>query len=353
MKFSIDKETIFRQLSFVAAVIPNRNVMSVLTTVNMRLDNGMLYLKASNLVDSRFANCRVDSEGDGVANVEGKYLMGVVGKVSGKLTFYLQNNSMVINSDNGVFQVPVQVGEYPNEDLGNMDNSLYFGADFLESLSSLSSLVVKDPIRPQISGVRLDTSASSLVVLDFHRSAVLSVNFEGDVNEEGFTFSNEFVNGLEAMGGESFKLIYSNKVIKANGEGRSISGRLLEGKFPNYYPIFGSNLPRSLTVDADELLAATQLVMVCADPNNLLVSLNIDKNKLTLNASDEMLGSSGSQEVTCVSGSVGVVKVSARYMSDILRKYKGYNIKIEFGEPNEPLRISGGLGLTSIIASMS
>lgn len=352
MKFSADSKTLSRQLQFVSGAIPSRNVISILSTIKCTVSNGKMELEASDMNNSRFAICEVNSKDNFVFCAEGKPLTDIVKLSAGVLDFEIYNNRLKIKSLTGRYEVPIVDSTlYPILQDNNLKSVLNIDTDELEAIiSDLEPMVKEDELRPQLNGIRFNLSAMEAVALRNIGVTKRVLSCEVYVSDS-FTLPQSMFGAAKQLGGDSISISISEKRILATSGDRSIMGAVIEGKYVSYERFFDVSMPKAL-VYADSLIGALRATLVCVDENNS-VMLKVKRDSITIVSHDINMGLSGTEQISAESDIELNISFNGSVLLSILSKYRGMELTLELESADKPMIICKDSRLTSLIMSIA
>ena len=351
MKFEVNKDVFSEAVSFAVKLLPQRTTLPILSGV-------LIAAEGSNVTISSFdyevsAKTRIDAniESAGTVLVSGRLLAEIASRLPHEsVVCELTGSSVSVTSGSAKFSLAIMpVEEYPNlPEVEGITGSVS-ADDFASAVSQVAPAASRDDVTPVITGVLLDISASSVVMMATDRYRVASrevawkatgVSDEGlqalvpsrTLAEIGKTFSSagELTITINT-GGE-------RELVAFGSADRTVTTLLIKGSFPPVTKLFPAETPDYAVVNTADLVEATRRVaLVLEREAPLRYSFTADGVAL------EALGSEQAQASETIDGHlVGkecVVSLKPQFLIDGLSATHSEFVRIAFthtDNPNKP-----------------
>ena len=351
MKFEVNKDVFSEAVSFAVKLLPQRTTLPILSGV-------LIAAEGSNVTISSFdyevsAKTRIDAniESAGTVLVSGRLLAEIASRLPHEsVVCELTGSSVSVTSGSAKFSLAIMpVEEYPNlPEVEGITGSVS-ADDFASAVSQVAPAASRDDVTPVITGVLLDISASSVVMMATDRYRVASrevawkatgVSDEGlqalvpsrTLAEIGKTFSSagELTITINT-GGE-------RELVAFGSADRTVTTLLIKGSFPPVTQLFPAETPDYAVVNTADLIEATRRVaLVLEREAPLRYSFTADGVAL------EALGSEQAQASETIDGHlVGkecVVSLKPQFLIDGLSATHSEFVRIAFthtDNPNKP-----------------
>jgi DNA polymerase-3 subunit beta len=125
--------------------------------------------------------------------------------------------------------------------------------------------------------------------------------------------------------------ILEREMVLSDGE-ITLSGRLVEGNFPDYEQILPTDCPIHVVADREVFLKAVRRVSLFSDPSTARVQLAIDHGSMELSAHSEEYGDAR-EAMPITSSDAITLGFSARYLTDALTSMDSEQVRIEMKDP--------------------
>jgi DNA polymerase-3 subunit beta len=324
----IDQKQLLRSIQGIAAVVPTKTSLPILSTFLMESrGEGRLSLTANDLDVSLTTTVEGETQGGGSVAVPGKKFFEIVRSLpEEKVEIEVEGEKITIKCRKSRFKVMGKPAEeFPKlPEQKAVANFSLATAVMEEMVNKTAYAVSSDLTRPSLCGVLWELKDGNLgmVATDGHRLA--KVELEGAVagvaNTE-FIVSPKSLNILRSLsaGSEETTIAVAENHITFDFGEHIIYSRLLEGPFPDYNQVIPRKNTKRLVVNRDELADACRRVSILSSVITHQVKLVISKEKLTISVSTPDVGEAA-EEVPCGFGE-GQMEIgyNARYLLDILR----------------------------------
>lgn len=136
---------------------------------------------------------------------------------------------------------------------------------------------------------------------------------------------------------DEIKVTVSEKSVLFESPSFTFECRLIKGVFPPYNKVIPQNNPYVLTIDRLSLLNGVRRVSVFGDQGGGLVKFKLTPDLLTLKASDNSFGTSGSETVSCsYDGQDMVMGFSSMFLIEILSTFNTSEVMLKIADPSRP-----------------
>ena len=351
MKFEVNKDVFSEAVSFAVKLLPQRTTLPILSGVLIAADRSNVTISSFDYEVS--AKTRIDAniESAGTVLVSGRLLAEIASRLPHEsVVCELTGSSVSVTSGSAKFSLAIMpVEEYPNlPEVEGITGSVS-ADDFASAVSQVAPAASRDDVTPVITGVLLDISASSVVMMATDRYRVASrevawkatgVSDEGlqalvpsrTLAEIGKTFSSagELTITINT-GGE-------RELVAFGSADRTVTTLLIKGSFPPVTKLFPAETPDYAVVNTADLIEATRRVaLVLEREAPLRYSFTADGVAL------EALGSEQAQASETIDGHlVGkecVVSLKPQFLIDGLSATHSEFVRIAFthtDNPNKP-----------------
>lgn len=272
MKFTIDKkvfETAFAALIRLAA-------NSSVNVVQAVLCKNVLRLSATDMRNTLRLDAAVSSEDEGEFLINAPYFWPVVKELpEGNITFSIQENTILIDWENGCCQFPVAIySSFPplpriGADPERPIRTVILGRkDVLEIVAGVIPATAdkEAELRPVLGGLYFDVDGGDVTIVGTDGQLLLTRDAAvRSPQEEPFSFivPKAAVVTLAAVipaSEETVSFHSDGRIFTCSGEGFRLVSLCIDSKYPAYRSIMPTGEGGHLTVDRKELLSAVRRV---------------------------------------------------------------------------------------------
>ncbi len=351
MKFEVNKDVFSEAVSFAVKLLPQRTTLPILSGVLIAAEGSHVTISSFDYEVS--AKTRIDASIDsaGTVLVSGRLLAEIASRLPHEsVVCELSGTSVSVTSGSAKFSLATMpVEEYPNLPAVEGITGTVSAEDFASAVSQVAPAASRDDVTPVITGVLLDISESSVVMMATDRYRVASrqlswtssgVSSEGmqalipsrTLAEIGKTFSHAGdITITINTGGE-------RELVAFGSADRTVTTLLIKGSFPPVTKLFPAETPDYAVVSTQDLIDATRRVaLVLEREAPLRYSFSGDGVAL------EALGSEQAQASETIDGHlVGkecVVSLKPQFLIDGLSATHSEFVRVAFthtDNPNKP-----------------
>ena len=351
MKFEVNKDVFSEAVSFAVKLLPQRTTLPILSGVLIAAEGSHVTISSFDYEVS--AKTRIDATVDasGTVLVSGRLLAEIASRLPHEsVVCELSGTSVSVTSGSAKFSLATMpVEEYPNlPDVEGVAGTVS-AEEFAAAVSQVAPAASRDDVTPVITGVLMDISEASVVMMATDRYRVASrqlswsssgVGSEGmqalipsrTLAEVGKTFSHAGDISITInTGGE-------RELVAFGSAERTVTTLLIKGSFPPVTKLFPAETPDYAVVSTQDLIDATRRVaLVLEREAPLRYSFTGDGVAL------EALGSEQAQASETIDGHlVGkecVVSLKPQFLIDGLSATHSEFVRVAFthtDNPNKP-----------------
>lgn len=292
MKFIIDREQLLEPLQQIVNVIEKRQTMPILANVLMKIENGKLVLKGTDLEIQILAIVDIETSEEGVITVPARKLFDICRNLPDQvqIRIELSDDKIKINSGRSRFSLSTLNGDdYPEFAEGNMDcEFLINSGQFKKSLEKTIFCMANQDVRYYLNGLMLNISNNlfKLVASDGHRLAV----YEDEITqatgvESKIILPRKGVIELSRLLDDSdieLAVSFSSNNIKILYKNLIFSAKLIDAKYPEFGKVFLQEFNNQILIQKQILKDALTRVSILANEKFKGVNLNINSDSLKL-----------------------------------------------------------------------
>lgn len=349
MKFNVSSKTLYSFASSVSKIISSRNALQILNNFLFTLEGDVITVTASDMESTLVGRLNVtEAEGEGSFCLDARRLVELLKELPDQgVSFDIndQNLEVEIKYTNGHYNTVAISGlEYPSNKKTSESETVSFmctAEQMLRGIENTVFAVSTDEIRPQMTGILWDVKPESVIFVATDTRKL--VKYVDSTIRPGHECS--FILPLKGAQiiknvfskGDDVKITISSVSAIFETETFSFDCRLIKGNFPDYNRVIPASNPYIFTADRLSFLNAIRRVSVCGDSGGGLVKFSFDTNEVVLRASDNQLGTSGEEHVSCdYQGQPLRMGFSSQYLVEILSTFNSADIMIKLADPSRP-----------------
>ncbi len=331
MKFNVSSKTLYSYVSAVSKVINSKNALTILNNFLFELSDNTLTITASDLENTLVAHLEVmDAEGEGKFCVDARRMVDLLKEMPDQgISFDINDDNLAVEivypSGNYSF-IAINGNEYPsNESVDESTDIIEFTCpteQIIKGIDNTLFAVGNDDLRPQMMGILWDIKpdAITFVATDTrklvkYRNAMSAPGVEGSCIlpiKPATVIKNVFAKEDEV------KVTLEPKSATFESPSYKFNCRFIKGSFPDYNRVIPVKNPYVITVDRQSFLNAVRRVGVFVDQGHGLVKFKIEKDQLTMKATDNNFCTSAREVVPCdFTGTEMIIGFSAPYLIEI------------------------------------
>lgn len=349
MNFSCSQETLSKYLSIISRIVNTKNSMPILSNVLLKVEKGKLIMTATDLELGIHTWIGSDVQEHGEITVPAKQLAEYVSSLPNeKIDFVLKNNVLTVSSTNNT----ADFNTIPSEDFPkvaistNNDATVSIPAtDFLKVVDRVAFSASTDNIKPVLTGVYVEIKSDmiSFVSADSLRLSREIVRLDTGVQDDknlliparAFVEMASIINTsgleIEEKNLDIYVLDNNNQVLLKYGD-IDLVARMLEGQFPAYKQIIPTGYKIRCEfnkLDFANSLKITNIIARNVVGNKIIMSIDGDKNEITLSASMTDVGSNESSFASKVEGGSLQIAFNGKFLNDLISHTDGETIIFE------------------------
>jgi len=351
MNFIVSSKTLLHELQLANGVIVNNSPVPILADFLFSVQNNQLTITASDTETIITTTISVESKADGEIAIPAKKLIDSL-KTFGDipLTFSVDatTKGITISSSNGKYNL---VGDDPTEypRIAEIESAGSLTAESLTlayAINTTISATATDVLRPVMSGVlfEMNEGYANFVATDAHKLVKYTRKDIKASNPGSIILPKKPLNILKNILGstdETVTIDYNDKNVRFSFKNITITGRLIDGKFPNYEAVIPKNNPNKLTVDRSMLINALERARVFANQSSRQVRFRIAGSDLQITSEDTDFSSKAHEQMPCqYDGDDLEIGFNADYVLEMLKILDGENVVFELSEPSRAGTIS-------------
>lgn len=350
MKFTCEKNSFSREISFAQEIIASKNALSIMSNVLFEANEGSLILKATDIKVSFETILPVDTLDPGSATVFCDKLSGILSTIpEGEISIEQEDTKIIIRPT--FKKIKFQLKTISSEkfpELPSISSDAFFMIpinDFKEMISQTIFAVSDDETRYFMNGVFMEKTPTgiALIATDGRRLSFSRKDFDASIPDFKAVIIPPKVLGVILKRSQDEGLIeiaVSEKNIFFRFGSYKVSSVLIEGQFPNYQKVIPDKQKNKITLKRADLLDALKRVAIFVEQKSRRTFLSIANDIIVISSEESDLGTAREEFFCEYSGPEVTIAVNYKYVEEPLRVMSSEYINIEFTEPNRAITIS-------------
>jgi DNA polymerase-3 subunit beta len=317
MKFTITRERLQEGLVAVAASVPTKTTLPVLSNILLEATAEGVRLSGTDLdiAVSTVVPAEVDAEG--AVTIPAKKLVEIV---------------------RGFKLLGIPREEFPNFPPVNFDDSwTVTSSDLQKLINHVSFAASTEESRPILNGVLWEVKGDlmRMVATNGHRLAKMDVSVSGGSAAAELIVPPKALEQVRRLFGPSdeIEIAKSDNHLGFRTGSTLVFTRLVEGPYPNYEQVIPRENDRACTVEKDGLASALRRVGVVASDQTHRVRLQFTGGALKLSVSTPDLGEAQDEVAITYDGDALEIGFNATYLLEILKYMPTDEVRLTFKAP--------------------
>jgi DNA polymerase III subunit beta len=343
MKFSASQSSLQNGLQPLAAVVPTKSPMPVLTHFLTQLSGNVLTITATDLEVSIETQIEVKGMKDGRALLPARkfleeirafpdVMVTIEASETGKIKLDAENNRYDLSAES--------VANYPKVPV--LDEAASFSLDRVRLRRLIDKTIFavsRDELRPQLTGVYMKVMPNELrmVSTDGHRLVKMSVQHEGYTGEpRECIVPAKAMNTVARMcsGEGNVQLLFGANQLAFRVGATTLITKLIEGRYPNYEAVIPSENKNLLTAELEALRSAVLRASIVSNEISRQIRMKLKSDQMQILVEDIEQGNEGQETLPCTyTGEPMDIGYNAGYVLDILKQIDTGDVVFELGSP--------------------
>lgn len=355
MKLSISRETLFRALRHMSAVVEKRTSIAILGNVRLKAENNQLETTATDndLTVQGRAEAFVDAPG--VTTVSAAKLFEIVSKIPEGVMVALElldgGSRLAVTAGKAKFSLAT-LGAEAFPDMTKVNDGTSFNipsADLKKLFDKVQFAASTDESRAYLTGVYMHVSKDEngnpclrTVATDGHRLAKADANLpEGATDMSGVILSRKCVSELRKLADEAkdIKLTIGGKKVQGEAADMILTAKVIDGDYPDYDRVIPKGNPNQLTVARKSLMQAVERVSILSHEKTRSVRFGITEGTVTLTANNPDQENASEDVKAEYAGSGLEVGFNSKYLADIGNQVVGDDLQLYLNDSMSPVLV--------------
>ena len=341
MKFTITRERLQEGLVAVAASVPTKTTLPVLSNILVEATADGVRLSGTDLdiAVSTVVPAEVDAEG--AVTVPAKKLVEIVRELPSAAIRVTASGEQRVQLECGrsrfkLLGIPRE--EFPNFPPVNFEDSwTVTSSDLQKLINHVSFAASTEESRPILNGVWWEVKGDlmRMVATNGHRLAKMDVPVSGGGAGAELIVPPKALEQVRRLFGPSdeIEIAKSDNHLGFRTGSTLVFTRLVEGPYPNYEQVIPRENDRACTVEKDGLASALRRVGVVASDQTHRVRLQFTGGALKLSVSTPDLGEAQDEVAITYDGDALEIGFNATYLLEILKYMPTDEVRLTFKAP--------------------
>jgi DNA polymerase III subunit beta len=350
MKFTCDKNSFAREISFAQEIIASKNALSIMSNVLLEASEGSLSLKATDIKVSFETLIPVDTTEPGELTVFCDKLSGILATIpEGDICIEQEDSKIIVKPT--FKKVRFQLKTISSEkfpELPEAADDAFFSIpskEFKEMVEETIFAVSDDETRYFMNGVFMEKTGDGLVLVatDGRRLSYAMKKFDSRIPDfKGVIVPPKVLSLVLKRAPDEglIEIAVTEKCIFFRFGSYKISSVLIEGQFPNYRKVIPESQKNKITLKRVDLLDALRRVAIFVEQKSRRTFFAISDGLIVLSSEESDLGTAREEFPCEYSGPEATIALNYKYVEDPLKVMDSENICIEFTEANRAITVS-------------
>lgn len=343
MKVTITRENFQRGLSAVAATIPTRTTLPVLSNILVETVEDGLRVRGTDLDISVSVQTPADVDREGAITLPAKKVADIARELPGE-PVKLESEGGRVNLVCGKSKFRLNslpADEYPSFPEVAFGKGWSLRSGDLQRLSAHTSFAVSnEETRPVLNGVlwQLRGAEMRMVATNGHRLAKMAVALEAATDEEDLIVPPKGLQQVERLfdAEDELAIARSESHLGFKTDRIQVYTRLIEGPYPNYEQVLPKDNDKECVANREQLAAVIRRVAIVASDQTHRVRLSFGAERLALAVQTPDLGEAEDEMAVNYSGAPLEIGFNAQYLLEVLRYIESEDVKVAMSAPERP-----------------
>ena len=349
MKFTLERNTLLKEISIAQEIISVKNAMSILSNVLLDVKDGFLTIKATDSKVTFETKLPARIAEEGITTIFCEKLLGVLRSLPDReIEFELKNGKLYIKPVGTTidFQLKsISSDKFPEPNVPeDLDWFELPQSDVLEMINQTIFSVSDDETRFFMNGVYFEKKGDKVVMVatDGRRLSYIEKAVTSRLPEfPGIIIPPKTVNLIRklASGQGLMALAIQEKRLFVSFDNQKIFSNLIDGQFPNYSRVIPESQATSLGLKRDEFSEALKRVSLLAEQKAKRVFLTVMDGNLMVNTEESEMGMA-KEEIPCnYQGEQVTMAINYNFLLDPLRVLGSDRMTLEFTDSKRAMTL--------------
>lgn len=341
MKFKITRDNLQHGLASVAASIPTRTTLPVLSNILVEAAEEHVSMSGTDLDIAVSVRVPAEIEEEGALTVPAKKLQELARELpEHPVRVQAKGDRFELTCGRASFRLNGMArDEFPTFPDVNFETSWKVSGQVLHDLIRQTSFAVStEESRPILNGVlwQLDEGSMRMVATNGHRLARMTAAAEAKgMPKEDIIVPPKALSQVERLfgPGDEVEVARSENYLGFRREGTRVFTRLIEGPYPNYEQVIPRDNDKIVIADRNLLLQALRRMAVVASDQTHRVRLTFNGGILRFSVETPDLGEAHEELEIDYGGESLEIGFNASYLLEVLKYIPTDDVKLTFKGP--------------------
>lgn len=341
MKFTITREHLQEGLVAVAASVPAKTTLPVLSNILVEAHEDGLRLSGTDLDIAVSTTIAASVDEEGAITLPARKLVEIVREMP---------SAAIKISSAGEQRVTIECGrsrfkllglpreEFPAFPSVSFDDSWKCSAEDLQKLiGHVAFAASTEESRPILNGVlwELRPEGMRMVATNGHRLARMDVPVVGGAEEADLIVPPKALEQIRRLfeSDQDIEIAKSENHLGFRSSTTQIFTRLIEGPYPNYDQVIPRENDKALTADKAALTAALRRMSIVASDQTHRVRVGLANGSCKLSVQTPDLGEAQEEVTVTYDGSAMEIGFNAAYLLEVLKYLPTDEVRLTFKSP--------------------
>jgi DNA polymerase III subunit beta len=341
MKFTITREKLHEALGAVAASVPAKTTLPVLSNILVEASKDGLRLSGTDLdiAVSTVIPAQVDQEG--ATTLPARKLVEIVRELPSAAIRFTGSGEQRVQIECGRSRfklLGLSRDEFPAFPAVKFDGGWKVGAKDLQKLiAHVAFAASTEESRPILNGVlwELRSDRMRMVATNGHRLARMDVPLQGSGGHSDLIVPPKALDQIRRLFGpdDSIEIARSDNHLGFRSAGTQIFTRLIEGPYPNYEQVIPRENDKTMTADRAALAAALRRMSIVASDQTHRIRLAFANGGCRFSVTTPDLGEAQEEMTVAYDGDPLEIGFNAAYLLEVLKYMPTDEVRMSFKAP--------------------
>jgi DNA polymerase-3 subunit beta len=343
MKVTLTRQNFQRGLSAVAATIPTRTTLPVLSNILVETVEDGLRVRGTDLDISVSVQTAADVDRQGAITVPAKKVADIARELpDAPVLLESEGGRAVLTCGKSKFRLnTLPSEEYPSFPDVPFGEGWKLRGGELQTLSAHTSFAVSgEETRPVLNGVLWQVRGAEMrmIATNGHRLAKMSLQLELGAGDDDLIVPPKALQQVERLfdAEDELEIARSQSHLGFRTARTEVYTRLIEGPYPNYEQVLPKSQDKDCRADRAELTAAIRRMAIVASDQTHRVRLSFSPEKLALAVQTPDLGEAEDELPIEYTGAPIEIGFNAQYLLEVLRYLGTDEVKVSLSAPERP-----------------
>ena len=346
MKFTITRERLHEGLTAVAASVPTKTTLPVLSNILVDATGDSIRLAGTDLDTAVTTAVPGEVDDEGAVTLPARKLLEIVRELPSAAIRVTSSGEQRVSLECGRSRfklLGIPKDEFPSFPPVSFERSWSVASTDLQKLvHHVSFAASTEESRPILNGVLWEQRGDRMrmVATNGHRLAKMDVPISGGGTDD-FIVPPRALEQVRRLFGPSdeVEIAKSDNHLGFRGGSTQVYTRLIEGPYPNYEQVIPRENDKSATVDKEALSAALRRVGVVASDQTHRVRLAFTSAVLKFSVSTPDLGDAQDEIAVTYDGDALEIGFNANYLLEVLKYMPTDEVRFTFSAPERAATI--------------